>query len=89
LCTAAANTAALGAASPGDTYMIQYFAMDYPLYEASYPFNTSQTPAIVGAAGQSDVTISAPSAPVGYSTHRHIPFSVFRAAMFKGKHVIR
>jgi hypothetical protein len=33
---------------------------DYPAYESSYPFNVSQTPQITNAAGQADVTTSAP-----------------------------
>lgn len=65
LCTAAANSA-IAAGLPSDQYQVQFFAMDYPLYEASYPKNTQQTPAIVGAAGQDDITVSPPSAPVAY-----------------------
>jgi hypothetical protein len=58
ICTAAQNTKALGASAPGDTYTVQFIAMDYPLFEASYPNNASQAPALVGAAGQDDITIS-------------------------------
>jgi hypothetical protein len=58
ICTAAQNSKALGAAAPGDSFAVQYFAMDYPLFEASYPNNNSQGPALTGAAGQADITIS-------------------------------
>lgn len=62
LCTAAAN-----GGSAGDTYSVQFFAMDYPLYEASYPKNKQQTPTIVGAAGQDDITVSPAVTPAkGY-----------------------
>ncbi len=33
---------------------------DYPAYESSYPFNTTQTPKITNASGQADVTTSVP-----------------------------
>ncbi len=61
ICTAAQNSKALGASSTGDTYQVVWIATDYPLYEASYPMNTQQTPAIMGANDQDDITISAPS----------------------------
>jgi hypothetical protein len=61
ICTGTANSSALGGPSPGDTYTVQFFAMDYPLYEASYPKNKSQAPTLVGPSGQSDITISAPA----------------------------
>lgn len=61
ICSSAANTAANGGTStPGDSYVVQYFAMDYPLYEASQPSNKQQTPALAGSNGQADITISAP-----------------------------
>ncbi len=50
----------------GDNYSVQFFAMDYPLYEASYPASKAQAPAIVGGAGQDDITISAASGPFTY-----------------------
>jgi len=59
ICTAAQNTAALGKASPGDAYSVQVVATDYPVYEANSIFGV-QKPTIVGAGGQSDVTISIP-----------------------------
>lgn len=58
ICTGAQNTAAVGAATPGDTYSVQAIGADYPLYESLYPVNTSQTPTLVGASGQADITIS-------------------------------
>ena len=58
LCTAAANTAALGAPTAGDNYQTIFIATDYPLYEGSYPANTSQLPALLGPNGQDDITIS-------------------------------
>lgn len=62
LCTAAQNSAALGAASPGDSYTVQLIGFDYPMYAASYPnSNGNQAPAIAGANGQADITISAPA----------------------------
>lgn len=62
LCTAAAN----GAGNTGDSYQVQFFAMDYPLYEASYPKNTQQAPVILGAAGQDDISVSPKSTKATY-----------------------
>ncbi|HLI97499.1 MAG TPA: hypothetical protein VKT72_15625 [Candidatus Baltobacteraceae bacterium] len=59
LCSAAANATAVGAGTPADQFVVQYFAMDYPLYEASEPSNRQQAPTIAGSSGQSDITISA------------------------------
>ncbi len=59
ICTGKQNTAAAGTATPGDTYTVQAIGADYPLYESLYPINTSQTPTLVGANGQADITISA------------------------------
>lgn len=39
---------------------IQAVGFDYPAYESSYPFATSQTPKITGTSGQADVTTSYP-----------------------------
>jgi len=79
ICTIAANTAAAGATSVGDSYTVQAIGADYPLYESLYPNSVSQTPAIVGAAGQADITISALSAPVGSTArHRRPAFRSFR-----------
>ena len=73
ICTAAQNTTANGGtATPGDSYTVQAIGADYPLYESLYPITTSQSPAIVGAAGQSDITISALSGPATSSAiHRN------------------
>jgi hypothetical protein len=65
LCTAAENTAALGAATPGDAYSVQIIGFDYPAYEAS-PIFGGETPTIVGAAGQADITIGIPLLDSGY-----------------------
>lgn len=37
VCTAAQNSAALGASSPGDSYTVRLIGFDYPMYAASYP----------------------------------------------------
>jgi hypothetical protein len=65
LCTAAQNQAATTAAggtmvtATGDVFMVQTIGFDYPAYEASYPqSNGNPAPTIVGASGQSDITIS-------------------------------
>jgi len=42
----------------GDTYAILLVGADYPAYEAGPPQNVSATPALVGAAGQADITLS-------------------------------
>ena len=66
LCSAAANTTANGSPTPADSYVVQYFAMDYPLYEASKPSNLQQAPSLAGGNGQADITISLPSAATPY-----------------------
>jgi hypothetical protein len=43
----------------GDTYFISAIGYDYPAFEAGPPANTQQTPAIAGAGGQADITMSA------------------------------
>jgi hypothetical protein len=43
----------------GDTYGVFLVGADYPLFEAGPPQNVAQTPTLVGAAGQADITISA------------------------------
>jgi hypothetical protein len=40
------------------TYYVYAVAADYPAYEASYPNNLSQLPAIRGKGGQADVSTS-------------------------------
>lgn len=42
----------------GDTLDVYAVSYDYPAFEASPPKNTSQTPAIIGAGGQADLTAS-------------------------------
>ncbi len=55
ICTAAQNS---GAGS-GDVFTVQTIGFDYPWFEASYPnSNGNPSPAIVGGAGQDDITIS-------------------------------
>ena len=46
----------------GDTYAIYFLGADYPLFEAGPPQNTSLTPTLTGAGGQSDITIYSRSA---------------------------
>jgi len=72
ICTAAQNTAAAGAATPGDNYTVQAIGADYPLYESLYPVNTSQAPTLAGANGQADITISASVAATSASHNRHV-----------------
>ena len=63
ICTAAANTTANGAtATPGDVFTVQGLGFDYPAFESSYPSSLGNpSPAILGAKGEDDITIS--SAP--------------------------
>lgn len=58
--TSVGNCAAVAGKSilTGDTYGIFLIGADYPLFEAGPPQNTSQTPALVGGAGQADITTS-------------------------------
>ena len=44
----------------GDTYVVTPISFDYPAFEDAPPGNTSQTPALTGAAGQADVSIGIP-----------------------------
>ncbi len=61
ICTGAQNTTAnAGTATAGDTYSVQAFGLDYPMYEATYPITNAAAPTLTGAAGQADITISAP-----------------------------
>lgn len=65
-CTASDLTA------PGHTtstlnYTIAAVGFDYPAYEASYPQSSSILPVISNAAGQADITVSAPSAQITYT----------------------
>ena len=42
----------------GDTFRVSCIAVDYPLFEAGPPQNTSPTPTLLGAAGQTDISFS-------------------------------
>ncbi|MDH2910591.1 MAG: hypothetical protein HKL92_03340 [Candidatus Eremiobacteraeota bacterium] len=64
ICTAAQNTAAVGAATPGDGYTVQLVGTDYDMYGATYPISTSASPTLTGANGQADITISPVAAGV-------------------------
>jgi hypothetical protein len=43
---------------PGDQAVVYAVTYDYPMFEASPPSNTSQTPAIAGSSGQADISLS-------------------------------
>jgi hypothetical protein len=63
ICDANSNTTANGTPSPSDVITVQLIGFDYPWYEASYPnSNGNPAPAITGASGQSDITISSATA---------------------------
>jgi hypothetical protein len=47
-------------AAEGDEYLISAVGCDYDAFGAAAPANTSQTPAILGPAGQDDITVAAP-----------------------------
>jgi hypothetical protein len=42
----------------GDIVIVAAVGYDYPAFEAGPPGNTSQKPAIAGANGQADITMS-------------------------------
>lgn len=42
----------------GNSFIVYVVSYDYPMFEASPPNNTSQTPTITGANGQADVSVS-------------------------------
>jgi hypothetical protein len=42
----------------GDSYSITVVSFDYPDFEATQPGSTTQTPTVVGGAGQADLSIS-------------------------------
>jgi hypothetical protein len=59
LCTAAENTAAAAASTAGDGWYVYGFAVDYPMQSSAFPASQGNAaPAIVGAAGQDDITTS-------------------------------
>jgi hypothetical protein len=79
ICTAAQNTSAAGGtATPADTYTVQAIGADYPLYESLYPNSKSETPTIVGASGQADITISALAGPGAEMTGAHMRAALHR-----------
>jgi hypothetical protein len=67
VCTAALNTTAnAGTATPDDQLAIQVIGFDYPAYESSYPNSLRvQAPAILGANGEDDITISTATCQAG------------------------
>jgi hypothetical protein len=52
------NTAPTASLQSGDNYFVAAVSYDYPAFEAGPPANKQQKPAIVGAAGQADLTMS-------------------------------
>ncbi len=60
ICTGTQNTAALGAASPGDTVLTYLIGFDYDAFGASYPNSNGSNTPLSGISGQADITISAP-----------------------------
>jgi hypothetical protein len=52
----------------GDTYVVTPISFDYPALEDGPPGNTSQTPTLVGTAGQADLSIGT-STPAGAQTY--------------------
>ncbi|GAC1652776.1 MAG: hypothetical protein NVS9B12_02390 [Vulcanimicrobiaceae bacterium] len=79
ICTAAQNTAANGAPTNADDYVVQMIGFDYPIYQAALGLTqptTPQNPVITNASGQADITISLPAeqdaggAPVPISVRR-------------------
>ena len=62
LCGPVANTEAnAGTSTPGDQFLTQTVAFDYPLYENSYTTGSSAvnaSPSLAGSNGQADVSIS-------------------------------
>lgn len=55
-CQNSAN--ATNSLNTGDTYFISAVGFDYPAFQAGPPANRQQTPVIVGANGQADITMS-------------------------------
>jgi hypothetical protein len=59
ICTSAQNTTADGATTDGDAFTVQIVGFDYPAYAISYPNSKGNpSPALLGATGQDDITIS-------------------------------
>jgi hypothetical protein len=77
ICTAAQNSAAVGTAA-GDNFTVQMIGFDYPAFQAAHSLieaTTPQAPAIAGASGQSDLTISVPNEE-DYPTYTPVALSV-------------
>jgi hypothetical protein len=66
LCNAETNTTAnSGTATGGDAFIVEGIGFDYPAYESSYPNSSGNpSPAIVGANGSDDITVSAANCQV-------------------------
>ena len=63
--TAQNTTANGGTATLGDAYTVQLIGADYPIYASNVLFTlTTPNPAILGAGGSDDITIS----PIGTGT---------------------
>jgi len=59
LCSASQNTTTNTAATNGDQFVVWGIGFDYPAFESSYPnSNGNPAPAILGAGGSDDLTIS-------------------------------
>lgn len=63
ICTGAENAAATSTnttpTTDADDFTVQTIGFDYPVFEASYPNSSGKSsPALAGANGQSDITIS-------------------------------
>jgi len=75
ICTSAQNTTANAAATDGDQFTVQTIGFDYTAYESSYPNSVGNpAPVILGAGGQSDITISSQALyaqPAGVLTRLH------------------
>ena len=87
LCTAAQNTAAVGATTPGDTFIVQTIGFDYPAYSANYPMSLNNpAPVIAGSNGQADISISpasqftSGSSSSGSAVRRAVPWRTFNVS---------
>lgn len=58
-CNTPGCTGSAGTIPAGDEYNVYAVSFDYPAFEAAPPKSTSQTPAITGANGQADLSVSA------------------------------
>ncbi len=93
ICTPTQNTTASGSTTPsvGDQFTTQLIGFDYPAYQASYPnSNGNPAPALLGAAGQADITISSGrffTQPVGSAAIRVKPFAFLKRASATSVHL--